>query len=110
MRQLSAHRHRSRPLRAVGWVLAVVAGVAIIGAASHNASRFTCNTDPHVVQYGDTLWAIAEAKCDGNIQAVTDNLVDTYGSTIQLSEIIWLPENQDCLLVNRGGEVYDECG
>ena len=110
MRQLSAHRHRSRPLRAVGWLLAVVAGVAIIGAVSDNASRFTCETDPHVVQYGDTLWAIAEAKCDGNIQAVTDNLVDTYGSTIQLSEIIWLPENQDCLLVNRGGEVYDECG
>lgn len=110
MKQLSAHRYRSRPLRAVGWALALVAGVALIGFASHNASRFTCEPDPHSVQYGDTLWAIAEAKCKGNIQSVTDNLVDTYGTNIQLGDIIWLPTNQDCLLENRGGEVYDECG
>lgn len=110
MRQLSTQHYRLRPLRAVGWVLALVAGVALIGAASHNASRFTCEPDAHKVEYGDTLWAIAEAKCDGNIQAVTDNLVDTYGTNIQLGDTIWLPLHQDCLLENRGGEIYDECG
>lgn len=110
MRQLSVHRYRSRPLRAVGWVLAVVAGAVFIGAASHNAGKFTCEPNPHSVQYGDTLWAIAEAKCDGNIQAVTDNLVDTYGTNIQLGDTIWLPTNQDCLLENRDGQIYDRCG
>lgn len=111
MRQLSTNHYRSRPLRAVvGWALAVVAGMALIGFASDNASRFTCQPDPHSVQYGDTLWAIAEAKCEGNIQAVTDNLVDTYGTNIQLGDTIWLPTDEDCLLENRGGEIYDGCG
>ena len=84
--------------------------MALIGFASDNASRFTCQPDPHSVQYGDTLWAIAEAKCKGNIQAVTDNLVDTYGTNIQLGDTIWLPTDENCLLEKRGGEIYDRCG
>ena len=105
------NKYRYRTMRSiVGWTLAIVAGATLIGFASQNAGRFVCEPDPHAVQYGDTLWAIAEAKCDGNIQAVTDNLVDVYGTNIQLGDTIWLPTNQNCLLENRGGEVYDECG
>lgn len=94
----------------MGW-LAVVAGLTVvIGLASDNASRFTCESDPHTVTNGDTLWAVAEAKCEGNIQAVTDNLVDAYGTVIQSGDQIWLPTNEDCLLENRGGQIYDRCG
>jgi len=105
------NRLRYRYLRrAVRWSLVVAIGALFIGFAAKNADRFTCEPDPHTVEYGDTLWAIAEAKCDGNIQSVTQNLVDTYGTNIQLGDTIWLPTNQNCLLENRGGEVYDECG
>ena len=112
------NKYRYRTLRSVvRWTLAVAIGATLIGFASYNAGRFTCEPDPHTVQYGDTLWAIAEAKCDGNIQAVTDNLVDTYGTNIQLGDAIWLPTSQDCLLEVRDlgttifdGQVWDTCG
>jgi len=104
------NRLRYRHLRsAVRWSLAIAIGAALVGFASKNADRFTCEPDPHTVEYGDTLWAIAEAKCDGNIQSVTQNLVDTYGANIQLGDTIWLPINQDCLLENRDGQIWDKC-
>ena len=81
-----------------------------ISIKSPDHGRTRTPAHPHSVQYGDTLWAIAEAKCEGNIQAVTDNLVDTYGTNIQLGDTIWLPTDEDCLLENRGGEIYDGCG
>lgn len=104
-------KYRARHIRsAVRW-LAVVAGMtALIGFASNNAGKFTCEADPHTVQYGDTLWAIADSKCEGNIQAVTDNLVDTYGTNIQVGWQVWLPTSDDCLLEMRGdGQVWDTC-
>jgi hypothetical protein len=100
-------RNRISPV--VGWLTALVVGVAIIATASYNASRFTCDSDAHLVHYGDTLWAIAEAKCDGNIGAVVDNLVDIYTATIHPGDLIWLPLSQSCLLVLRDDEIYDEC-
>lgn len=91
--------------------------VALVGAltlsvayGAKRADAFTCDGEAISVVSGDTLWALAEAKCDGNIQVVTDNLVKTYGATIQAGDIIWLPTSNDCRLENRGGEVYDECG
>ena len=71
---------------------------------------FSCETQPRTVVDGDTLWAIAEDKCEGNIQVVVDNLVDVYGTTIHAGQTIWLPLDSDCLLENRGGQVYDTCG
>lgn len=104
---------QANKVKAIGTTLAVI-GVVGVGWWAYgrlNAEpSFVCDTTPVVASEGDTLWAIAEAKCKGNIQSVTDNLVDTYGTNIQLGDIIWLPTNQDCLLENRGGEVYDECG
>lgn len=110
MRQLSVHNYRARRVRhALVWVAVAVGAVGVIGLASANADRFTCDPEPHTVQYGDTLWAIAEAKCDGNIQAVTDNLVDTYGTNIQVGWQVWLPTSNDCRLELRDGEVWESC-
>ena len=107
---MNVHRYRTRTIRAVAWVGAAIALFGLIALASDRHANFTCDPEPHSVQYGDTLWAIAEAKCEGNIQYVTDNLVDVYGTNIQLGQSIWLPTSDECLLEQRGGEVYDECG
>lgn len=107
---MNVHRYRTRSIRAVAWLGAIVAVVAMIALTSNRHADFTCNPEPYLVQYGDTLWAIAESKCKGNIQHATDNLVSVYGTSIQLGQSIWLPESDECLLVQRGGEVYDECG
>lgn len=109
-RVVAVNRYRYRTLRSIaGWTLVIAIGAILIGFASKNADRFTCEPDPHTVEYGDTLWAIAVVKCDGNIQSVTQNLVDTYGANIQLGDTIWLPINQDCLLENRDGQIWDTC-
>jgi len=96
--------------KVLGWLVAGAVVGALFAFMAGRAQAFTCDAEPHTVEYGDTLWAIAEAKCDGNLQVVTDNLVEVYGSTIQVGWKIWLPTNQNCLLEERGGDIYDECG
>jgi LysM domain len=92
------------------WVLIGGGVFALLGYLADRAQAFSCDPEPHSVEYGDTLWAIAEAKCEGNLETVTDNLVAVYGSNIQVGWTIWLPTDQDCLLENRDGQIYDECG
>ena len=106
-----AYRYRSRNLRNTLLFGALCVGTVVaytVGEATSN--NFTCELDPHHVVYGDTLWGIAEKKCEGDIQRVTDNLVDVYGTTIQAGQNIYLPENESCLLtITDGGEVFESC-
>jgi len=91
-------------------LVAVMVGiVSVVGFITRSASQFTCEADPYTVTQGDTLWAIAETKCDGNIQMVVDNLISTYGDPIHSGDVIWLPTESKCLLENRDGHIYDEC-
>lgn len=96
------------------FVIAMVIVVPVVALLSvvrlQTLDDFSCEADPSTVIEGDTLWAIAESKCDGNIQAVVDNLVDVYGTTIHSGQTIWLPLDNECLLDIRGGQVYDICG
>ena len=96
------------------FLVAMVILVPIVAVLSvvrfQTLDDFSCETEPHTVVDGDTLWAIAENKCEGNIQVVVDNLVDVYGTTIHAGQTIWLPLDSKCLLDNRGGQVYDVCG
>jgi hypothetical protein len=106
-----AQRYRSRNIRntfILGCVIiGAVAGI-IIGEETSN--NFTCDPSAHRVEYGDTLWGIAEAKCEGDIQRVTDNLVDVYGTNIQLAQYIYLPVSENCLItLSEDGQVYDSC-
>lgn len=106
------HRYRARNARNTIFISAIGA-VALFGAIAiggANGERFTCETTPHKVSAYDTLWSIAEQKCDGNIQVVTDKLVAVYGTVIQAGDNIYLPTNQDCSLkMANNGNIYEEC-
>jgi hypothetical protein len=52
---------------------------------------FSCAEEPVKVSHGDTLWAIAERECEGEISFVVDFLVEQYGSTIHAGDLVWLP-------------------
>jgi len=96
-------------VRATTRVIVAIGALALVGFIVQNSSSFECESKPHSVEHGDTLWAIAETKCDGDIGAVVDNLVVIYGDTIHAGDTIWLPTTSKCLLENRGGHIYDEC-
>lgn len=72
-------------------------------------NSFTCETTPHLVKTGDTLWGIAEAKCEGNIESVMTDVVRYYGKVINEGDVVYLPTNQDCLLSFNDGQVYEDC-
>lgn len=57
----------------------------------HRMDSYVCNTKQHTVSYGETLWEIAQSNCSGNIESAVDDLVKTYGSTIQNGQVIDLP-------------------
>ena len=93
-------------LLALGFVGVITAFV--IGEETSN--NFNCELTPHTVVHGDTLWAIAENKCEGDIGRVTDILVNIYGTNIRQGNNIWLPENENCeLRLTDGGQVMEEC-
>lgn len=106
------HRYRSRNLRSTLALIGLVIAVTVAFAyGSKQGEAFTCDPSvTHTVQYGDTLWSIAETYCDGNIQVATDKLVGAYGTQIQLGDRIYLPTNQNCdLIVTNEGQVYENC-
>lgn len=85
-----------------------IATAFVIGEETSN--NFNCELTPHIVQQGNTLWGIAENKCDGDIQRVTDKLVEVYGTNIQIGQNIYLPEHENCeLRLTDGGSVMEEC-
>lgn len=53
-------------------------------------NTYTCNTEPVKVYQGDTIWEIAVTNCWGNISYAVDELVDKYGTNIQIGQIIEL--------------------
>ena len=89
---------------------AIIGVVTAFVIGEETSNNFNCELSPHTVVYGDTLWGIAESKCEGDIQRVTDNLVDTYGTDIQIGQNIYLPEHENCeLRLTDGGQVMEEC-
>jgi hypothetical protein len=52
---------------------------------------YVCDVKQHTVSYGESLWEIAQSNCSGNIESAVNDLVETYGSTIQNGQVIDLP-------------------
>ena len=50
-----------------------------------------CNHALHVVTSGETIWSIAHANCTSGIITAIDQLVDQYGSNIDVGDRIQLP-------------------
>lgn len=90
---------------------AVFAGFMAL-AAVVNKPRFNCDiSEYHTVMRGDTLWSIAEDYCTGNVEAVVDNLVETYGhpANLRVGTRVFLPQHEDCTLTLVAGEVSEDC-
>jgi hypothetical protein len=73
--------------------------IAIIAAAfvlwkgmTDQFNAYVCNTDPVIVQEGNSMWEIAHANCSGNIVNAVDDIVQEYGFTeIYPGQQLWLP-------------------
>lgn len=50
-----------------------------------------CNHALHVVTSGETIWSIAHANCTSGILTAIDQLVDQYGTFIDIGDRIQLP-------------------
>ena len=78
-------------------------------------SSYTCDTTPLIVQgqtdgSHQTLYALANNYCRGNISEAVNDLVDTYGVDIQVGQRILLPTNNNCnLRLTDGGDVFEDC-
>jgi hypothetical protein len=84
----------SRVTWAFNVYLAVLVTAFVYFLFNESAERmdsYVCNTRQHTVSYGETLWEIAQSNCSGNIESAVNDLVETYGSTIQNGQVIDLP-------------------
>jgi hypothetical protein len=71
--------------------LLVVAGLCFTVWAYRDYDRrmntYSCDTQPVTVYQGDTLWEIANRYCWGNIATAVDDLVDEYGTLLQVGQV-----------------------
>jgi len=73
-------------------------------------NEFFCDGAPITVGEGDTLFWIAKENCVGNFMNVVDKLVNTYGASLNVGDIIYLPVHNKCeMRVTDGGQVLDDC-
>ena len=70
--------------------MALLFTCALLWGALAAGNGFTCDTGDVVVQYGDSLWSIAEAHCDGNIRSAVDSMANDP-STLQPGDVVRLP-------------------
>jgi hypothetical protein len=57
-------------------------------------NAYACNTNPVIVQEGNSMWEIAHANCSGNIVNAVDDIVQEYGFTeIYPGQQLFLPSN-----------------
>jgi hypothetical protein len=85
---------------------------AFVAYRAATTTSWSCGpTIHHQVQQGDYLTRIAHQYCEGDIPALVDALLLTYGADIYEGQIIWLPPTQDCYLVptDAGTDFIIEC-
>ena len=71
------------------FITAVAFASFIFGkAVAQDPYAYTCTQGAVAVQSGDTLWSLAQEHCTGHIGQATDELVDKYGTDIQIGDII----------------------
>lgn len=74
---------------------AFLIGVALVAfmtgkALAGNPYSFRCDGSAVVANTGDTMWSLAYDHCEGHTGAAVDTLVQRYGTTLQVGDIISL--------------------
>jgi hypothetical protein len=93
-------------------LLPIIAWAIVWEAKDFNKrmTQFSCAADTVIVEHYDTIWAIVRRNCEGNMSEAVDRTVETYGTSIQIGQQIFLPRNQDCHLTYlEDGNVTEEC-
>jgi hypothetical protein len=93
-------------------LLPIIAWAIVWEAKDFNKrmTQFSCAAETVIVEHYDTIWAIARRNCEGNMSEAVDRTVETYGTTLQIGQRIFLPRNQDCrLTLLDDGNVTEEC-
>lgn len=73
------------------FVAVIAASFVIWKKIDTQFNAYTCNTDPVIVQEGDSMYEIAISNCSGNISNAVDDLVLEYGFTeIYPGQELWL--------------------
>jgi len=73
-------------------VLAVVLAVWIFAMVNDEHAQFTCDGTPHVATHGDTIWNIAIAQCEGNLENAVYHIRELNGgSMIQVGQKVLVP-------------------
>ena len=78
-------------------ITAVVAfGVLLLWAFARTNeahAQFTCSGGTHTAQAFDTIWQIASANCEGNLENAVYHMVEMNGgrATIQIGQAVAIP-------------------
>jgi hypothetical protein len=93
-------------------LLPIIAWAIVWEAKDFNKrmTQFSCAAETVIVEHYDTILAIVRRNCEGNMSEAVDRTVETYGTTLQIGQQIFLPRNQDCRLTYlEDGNVTEEC-
>jgi hypothetical protein len=74
---------------------AIVIGLVFVSGKLSDRGHYSCDDNSVFVENGDTVFSIAHEHCSGDIDKVVQKLVSQYGTTIQPTERIALPESGD---------------
>jgi len=77
-----------------GGILALGTFLAGFAYMQHEirVNAYSCNSNPIVVSYGDTIWDLVQANCSGHLLNAVDDTVRIYGAGIQLGQEIIFPQ------------------
>ena len=71
------------------FIIAVALASFIFGkAVAQDPYAYKCTQGAVTIQSGDTLWSLAQKHCTGHIGQATDDLVNKYGTDLQVGDII----------------------
>ena len=74
------------------FIAIIAAAFAVWNTMNDQFNAYVCNTNPVIVQEGNSMWEIAHANCSGNIVNAVDDIVQEYGFTeIYPGQELWLP-------------------
>jgi hypothetical protein len=76
------------------FIVIIAAAFVLWKGMTDQFNAYVCNTDPVIVQEGNSMWEIAHANCSGNIVNAVDDIVQEYGFTeIYPGQQLFLPSN-----------------